>query len=170
MIICFLYLCSHQAIQAAISQAFKTPEVIRLFARKQPGQLRTRLAEVCNVTDMIFVLLFNAMLYHFLNYLIIYCLSVHCLALKIQMCGILPRWTEMSWWGNCPGTCSRSRNWKFSQPLENLERRWGMLTAEMQCFSMSSWMIQCLVLKSPHKVLQLHWIILVISVSLDYWF
>ncbi|KAG8505597.1 Protein LZIC [Galemys pyrenaicus] len=34
------------AIQAAISQAFKTPEVIRLFAKKQPGQLRTRLAEV----------------------------------------------------------------------------------------------------------------------------
>lgn len=34
------------AIQAAISQAFKTPEVIRLFAKKQPGQLRTRLGEV----------------------------------------------------------------------------------------------------------------------------
>ncbi|CAB1329736.1 unnamed protein product [Coregonus sp. 'balchen'] len=33
------------AIQAAISQAFKTPEVIRMFAKKQPGQLRTRLAE-----------------------------------------------------------------------------------------------------------------------------
>ncbi|XP_059960790.1 protein LZIC-like [Mesoplodon densirostris] len=32
------------AIQAAISQAFKTPEVIRLFAKKQPGQLWTRLA------------------------------------------------------------------------------------------------------------------------------
>uniref|UniRef100_A0A8C1D106 Leucine zipper and CTNNBIP1 domain containing n=1 Tax=Cyprinus carpio carpio TaxID=630221 RepID=A0A8C1D106_CYPCA len=27
-------------------QAFKTPEVIRLFAKKQPGQLRTRLAEL----------------------------------------------------------------------------------------------------------------------------
>ena len=35
------------AIQAAISEAFKTPEVIRLFAKKQPGQLRQRLAEVC---------------------------------------------------------------------------------------------------------------------------
>ena len=35
-----------QAIQAAISEAFKTPEVIRLFAKKQPGQLRQRLAEV----------------------------------------------------------------------------------------------------------------------------
>jgi len=35
-----------QAIQAAISQAFKTPEVIRMFAKKQPRQLRTRLAEV----------------------------------------------------------------------------------------------------------------------------
>ncbi len=34
------------AIQAAISEAFKTPEVIRMFARKQPGQLRNRLAEV----------------------------------------------------------------------------------------------------------------------------
>uniref|UniRef100_A0A3P8R8T3 Beta-catenin-interacting ICAT domain-containing protein n=1 Tax=Astatotilapia calliptera TaxID=8154 RepID=A0A3P8R8T3_ASTCA len=34
------------AIQAAISQAFKTPEVIRLFAKKQPGQLRSRLAEM----------------------------------------------------------------------------------------------------------------------------
>lgn len=34
------------AIQAAISQAFKTPEVIRLFAKKQPGQLRTRLHEM----------------------------------------------------------------------------------------------------------------------------
>ncbi|XP_074654780.1 protein LZIC-like [Tubulanus polymorphus] len=34
------------AIQAAISDAFKTPEVIRLFAKKQPGQLRQRLAEV----------------------------------------------------------------------------------------------------------------------------
>ncbi|VDH93720.1 Hypothetical predicted protein, partial [Mytilus galloprovincialis] len=33
------------AIQAAISQAFKTPEVIRLFAKKQPGQLRQRLSE-----------------------------------------------------------------------------------------------------------------------------
>lgn len=36
------------AIQAAISEAFKTPEVIRMFAKKQPGQLRQRLAEVIN--------------------------------------------------------------------------------------------------------------------------
>ncbi|PKU31770.1 protein lzic [Limosa lapponica baueri] len=35
-----------EAIQAAISQAFKTPEVIRMFAKKQPRQLRTRLAEM----------------------------------------------------------------------------------------------------------------------------
>ena len=35
-----------QAIQAAISEAFKTPEVIRLFAKKQPGKLRQRLSEV----------------------------------------------------------------------------------------------------------------------------
>ena len=35
-----------QAIRAAISEAFKTPEVIRMFAKKQPEQLRQRLAEV----------------------------------------------------------------------------------------------------------------------------
>ncbi|KAK2191412.1 hypothetical protein NP493_53g10002 [Ridgeia piscesae] len=34
------------AIQAAISEAFKTPEVIQMFAKKQPGQLRQKLAEV----------------------------------------------------------------------------------------------------------------------------
>ncbi|KJE94059.1 hypothetical protein CAOG_08818 [Capsaspora owczarzaki ATCC 30864] len=34
------------AIQAAISNAFKTPEVIRLFAKKQPGQLRQRLTDL----------------------------------------------------------------------------------------------------------------------------
>ncbi|RWS05735.1 protein LZIC-like protein [Dinothrombium tinctorium] len=34
------------AIQAAISQAFKTPEVIKMFAKKQPTQLKMRLAEV----------------------------------------------------------------------------------------------------------------------------
>ncbi|KAF8796120.1 protein LZIC-like [Argiope bruennichi] len=34
------------AIQAAISNAFKTPEVIRMFAKKQPGQLRERLSEL----------------------------------------------------------------------------------------------------------------------------
>ncbi|XP_039250001.2 protein LZIC-like [Styela clava] len=34
------------AIQAAISEAFKTPEVIKLFAKKEPGQLRTRLKEI----------------------------------------------------------------------------------------------------------------------------
>lgn len=32
-----------QAIQAAISEAFKTPEVIRLFGRREPKQLRERL-------------------------------------------------------------------------------------------------------------------------------
>jgi hypothetical protein len=37
--------CSAQlAIQAAVSEAFKTPEVIRMFANKQPDQLRLRLA------------------------------------------------------------------------------------------------------------------------------
>ncbi|CAH1183098.1 unnamed protein product [Phaedon cochleariae] len=34
------------ATQAAISQAFKTPEVIRLFGRKEPKQLRERLSVV----------------------------------------------------------------------------------------------------------------------------
>eukprot|EP01147_Barroeca_monosierra_P010101 gene10101-2268_t len=34
------------AIQAAVSQAFKTPEVIRLFAKREPGQLRSRLVEL----------------------------------------------------------------------------------------------------------------------------
>ena len=34
---------AQQAIQAAISQAFKTPEVIRLFANKDSVQLRSRL-------------------------------------------------------------------------------------------------------------------------------
>ncbi|KFM79575.1 Protein LZIC, partial [Stegodyphus mimosarum] len=34
------------AIQAAISNAFQTPEVIQLFARKQPEQLRQKLAEL----------------------------------------------------------------------------------------------------------------------------
>eukprot|EP01121_Diplochlamys_sp_Union-15-3_P013893 TRINITY_DN4376_c0_g1_i1.p1 TRINITY_DN4376_c0_g1~~TRINITY_DN4376_c0_g1_i1.p1 ORF type:complete len:190 (-),score=52.61 TRINITY_DN4376_c0_g1_i1:27-596(-) len=32
------------AIQAAVSKAFQTPEVIKLFAKKEPGQLRNRLA------------------------------------------------------------------------------------------------------------------------------
>ena len=34
------------AIQAAISEAFKTPEVIRMFAKKQPTQLRQKLSEI----------------------------------------------------------------------------------------------------------------------------
>lgn len=36
-------LIAFQAIQAAISEAFKTPEVIRLFGRREPKQLRERL-------------------------------------------------------------------------------------------------------------------------------
>ena len=36
------------AIQAAISQAFHTPEVIQMFAKKQQPQLRQKLAEVCS--------------------------------------------------------------------------------------------------------------------------
>lgn len=34
------------AIQAAISQAFKTPEVIQMFAKKQPDQLREKLSQI----------------------------------------------------------------------------------------------------------------------------
>lgn len=34
------------AIQVAISDAFKTPEVIKLFARKEPAHLRLKLSEV----------------------------------------------------------------------------------------------------------------------------
>ncbi|XP_025260281.1 protein LZIC isoform X4 [Theropithecus gelada] len=45
------------AIQAAISQAFKTPEVIRLFAKKQPGQLRTRLAEALETKSLLWQVL-----------------------------------------------------------------------------------------------------------------
>lgn len=37
---------SPQATRAAISEAFKTPEVIRLFAKRQPGQLRQRLNDL----------------------------------------------------------------------------------------------------------------------------
>ncbi len=72
--IVFKCLCLLQAIQAAISQAFKTPEVIRLFAKKQPGQLRTRLAEVCNgyvcscgLIDSCRIC-FIQLLYHFIVY------------------------------------------------------------------------------------------------------
>lgn len=41
-----------QAIQAAVSQAFKTPEVIRMFAQKQPDQLRKRLATLKRELDL----------------------------------------------------------------------------------------------------------------------
>ena len=34
------------AIQAAVSQAFKTPEVIRMFAQRQPKLLRDRLSAI----------------------------------------------------------------------------------------------------------------------------
>ena len=34
------------AVRAAISEAFKTPEVIRMFAKKEPAALRRRLAEI----------------------------------------------------------------------------------------------------------------------------
>ncbi len=37
---------ARQAVTAAISQAFKTPEVIRLFAKKEPAALRRRLADI----------------------------------------------------------------------------------------------------------------------------
>eukprot|EP01100_Stratorugosa_tubuloviscum_P009492 TRINITY_DN3985_c0_g2_i1.p1 TRINITY_DN3985_c0_g2~~TRINITY_DN3985_c0_g2_i1.p1 ORF type:complete len:189 (-),score=92.27 TRINITY_DN3985_c0_g2_i1:259-825(-) len=34
------------ALRAAVSEAFRTPEVIRLFANKQPRQLRLKLAQI----------------------------------------------------------------------------------------------------------------------------
>eukprot|EP00494_Astrolonche_serrata_P006011 UN06028 len=34
------------AIQQAISQAFKTPDIIRMFAEKQPDHLRDRLSNL----------------------------------------------------------------------------------------------------------------------------
>jgi len=34
------------AIQAAITDAFKTPEVLRLFVKKEPGQLRQRVEQL----------------------------------------------------------------------------------------------------------------------------
>lgn len=37
---------SPKAIQAAVSQAFKTPEVIKLFARKEPRLLRSKLVSI----------------------------------------------------------------------------------------------------------------------------
>ena len=39
------------AIQAAITDAFKTPEVLRLFVKKQPGQLRQRVDQVKKFVD-----------------------------------------------------------------------------------------------------------------------
>ena len=38
------------AVRAAISEAFKTPEVIRMFASRRPGDLRQKLVEVKIVT------------------------------------------------------------------------------------------------------------------------
>ena len=35
-----------QGIQAALSQVFRTPEVILMFAKKQPEQLRLKLAQI----------------------------------------------------------------------------------------------------------------------------
>jgi len=38
------------AIQGAISEAFKTPEVIKMFANKQPVQLRMKFEQLCVYT------------------------------------------------------------------------------------------------------------------------
>lgn len=40
------------AIRAAVRQAFRTPEVIKLFAKKQPAQLRHRLARLKRDHDL----------------------------------------------------------------------------------------------------------------------
>ena len=34
------------AMQAAVAEAFQTPDVIRMFARKEPGALRHRMVEL----------------------------------------------------------------------------------------------------------------------------
>lgn len=114
--------CAFQAIQAAISQAFKTPEVIRLFAKKQPGQLRTRLGEVRNAKDTI-VGVFKPFR------------SLSRWLVKWCVC----RWIGTSWWGSCRGTCTRSRRWKSSWPWKSSERRWWLLTPDARW---GLWMIQ----------------------------
>lgn len=43
------------AIQAAISEAFQTPEVIQMFAKKQHLQLRQRLNDVSNFAKYIYI-------------------------------------------------------------------------------------------------------------------
>ena len=42
------------AVRAAISEAFKTPEVIRMFASRRPKDLRQKLVEV-NILRFIFI-------------------------------------------------------------------------------------------------------------------
>ena len=34
------------AIQAAISEAFKTPEILKMFAKAEPGNLRNKLSKI----------------------------------------------------------------------------------------------------------------------------
>jgi hypothetical protein len=41
------------AIQAAVSQAFQTPEVIQMFAKKQQPELRQRLADVNQINHFL---------------------------------------------------------------------------------------------------------------------
>mmetsp|Transcript_44256 Transcript_44256/g.138939 ORF Transcript_44256/g.138939 Transcript_44256/m.138939 type:complete len:116 (+) Transcript_44256:100-447(+) len=40
------------AIQAAVKEAFKTPEVIRMFAKGEPTALRTKLRELKEAKDL----------------------------------------------------------------------------------------------------------------------
>ena len=42
----FLDSFEFQVIQAAMSEVFRTPEVIMMFAKKQPEQLRLKLAQI----------------------------------------------------------------------------------------------------------------------------
>lgn len=108
---------SSQAIQAAISQAFKTPEVIRLFAKKQPGQLRTRLAEVRSGAPRGYATHRSVQL----RILRLTEVCRVCSCVRVACC--VYRWTVMSWWGSSPGVLTRSRKWKSSWRLENWERR-----------------------------------------------
>ena len=90
------------AIQAAISEAFKTPEVIRMFAKKQPGQLRQRLTEVsiCARSEG----------------------ETQLMPTTHHLC----RCKGTSKLANCQKTFTRNRLQRYWLPSENWEKRYGM--------------------------------------------
>lgn len=82
------------------------------------------------------------------------------------LCCILHRWTEMSLWGRCRGTCTRSRKWKSSQPWENSERRWGPLTVLFSPHQLMDDSEACA--PESHVLLKLHRHISVAQLSLGW--